>query len=224
MKQLTIAIDGPASSGKSTVAKIVAKNLGLIYIDTGAMYRAIAYEALNQNVSLDDEEQMTNLSKNAKITFKSNETEQKVFLNKKNITNEIRKPDVTNSVSQVAAYPQVREELVKQQRKMADNNGVVMDGRDIGTVVLPQADIKIFLVASVEARALRRFKENSQKGIETPLEILTQEIEDRDYKDSHRENSPLVQAKDAILLDTTSMTIDDVVAKILSIANKTKQI
>lgn len=220
MTQTTIAIDGPASSGKSTVAKIVAQKLNLIYIDTGAMYRTIAFEALKHHIPLADEKKITDLSKQTRITFNTNEGTQTVFSNGVDVTENIRSQQVTNSVSQVAAYPEVRKELVDQQREMATNTGVVMDGRDIGTVVLPNADVKLFLVATVEARARRRHKENCQKGIMTSLEVLTEEIEQRDYKDSHRESSPLVQAKDAIRLDTTSLSIEEVVATILKIVEE----
>lgn len=223
MNHLTIAIDGPASSGKSTVAKLVGQKLGLIYIDTGAMYRVIAFEALQQDISIHNEQGVVELAKNTHITFESKQDEQLVFSNGKDVTAMIRKPDVTNAVSQIASYPEVREELVKQQRNMSGNIGVVMDGRDIGTVVLPQADVKIFLVASVEARASRRYKENLENGIVTPLETLTEEIESRDYKDMHRESSPLVQAEDAILVDTTTLTIDEVVERILQIAQQKKR-
>lgn len=220
MTHLTIAIDGPASSGKSTVAKIVANKLELIYIDTGAMYRTIAYEALKRNVSLQDEKGINELAKTIRITFQNTTNGQRVYSNEIDVTDAIRETDVTNSVSEVAAYSDVRKELVEQQRKMAKNAGVVMDGRDIGTVVLPQADVKVFLVASVDARAMRRYKENQQKGIDTPLETLTNEIEVRDYKDSNRKVSPLLQAKDALLLDTTSLGIEEVVKEIISIAAK----
>ncbi|MEG2294360.1 MAG: (d)CMP kinase [Carnobacterium sp.] len=220
-KRLRIAIDGPASAGKSTVAKIVAKDLGYIYCDTGAMYRALTYMAMENNISVDDEAGLVQLLQDMTITFDPSAEIQKVFVNGKEVTNEIRQSDVTNGVSAVSAHQAVRVELVKRQQEIAKAGGIVMDGRDIGTAVLPDAEIKIFLVASVTERAERRFKENQTKGITTALEVLQQEIADRDYKDSTRKVSPLLQAEDAILVDTTSLSIEGVVAKIKSIIEET---
>lgn len=209
-----IAIDGPASAGKSTVAKILANELGYIYCDTGAMYRALTYEALQQEIDLENEEDLIYLLKNSEISFEPSEKSQRVYVNQEEVTEAIRQPDVTNSVSVVAAHGKVRKELVIRQQKIADEGGVVMDGRDIGTTVLPNAEVKIFLIASVEERAERRYKENRLNGIDTSLEILKKEISDRDYKDSHRESSPLTRAEDAVLLDTTRLDIQQVVSKI----------
>ncbi|CRH19740.1 MAG: (d)CMP kinase [Carnobacterium sp.] len=220
-KRLRIAIDGPASAGKSTVAKIVAKDLGYIYCDTGAMYRALTYMAMENNISVDDEAGLVQLLQDMTITFDPSAEIQKVFVNGKEVTDEIRQSDVTNGVSAVSAHQAVRVELVKRQQEIAKAGGIVMDGRDIGTAVLPDAEIKIFLVASVTERAERRFKENQTKGITTALEVLQQEIADRDYKDSTRKVSPLLQAEDAILVDTTSLSIEGVVAKIKSIIEET---
>lgn len=220
-KRLRIAIDGPASAGKSTVAKIVAKDLGYIYCDTGAMYRALTYMAMENNISIDDEAGLVQLLQDMTITFDPSAEIQKVFVNGKEVTDEIRQSDVTNGVSAVSAHQAVRVELVKRQQEIAKAGGIVMDGRDIGTAVLPDAEIKIFLVASVTERAERRFKENQTKGITTALEVLQQEIADRDYKDSTRKVSPLLQAEDAILVDTTSLSIEGVVAKIKSIIEET---
>lgn len=220
--KMMIAIDGPASAGKSTVAKIVANELGYIYCDTGAMYRALTYQALQQEIDLENEEALIALLKNSEISFEPSEKNQRVYLNKEEVTEAIRQPDVTNSVSVVAAHGHVRKELVKRQQKIADKGGVVMDGRDIGTTVLPNADVKIFLIASVKERAERRYKENKLNGINTPLEILETEISDRDYKDSHRESSPLIRAKDALLLDTTSLDIQQVVEKIKKVVDSKK--
>ena len=219
-EHIQIAIDGPASAGKSTVAKLVAKKLNYVYCDTGAMYRAITFEAMAKNISLDDDNELVNLLKKTTISFKPAVPEQLVFINDQDITQAIRQPEVTNNVSTVAAQGGVRQELVKRQQEIADAGSIVMDGRDIGTTVLPNAEIKIFLVASVKERALRRFKENQIKGIDTALDILELEIAERDRKDSTREISPLVQAKDAILVDTTSMNIEGVVQKIMEIINK----
>ncbi|WP_346677568.1 (d)CMP kinase [Ligilactobacillus aviarius] len=220
MKKIQVAIDGPASAGKSTVAKIVAKKLHFIYCDTGAMYRSVTFAALKNHVKLDDDQALKELLKTIEIRFVPAEPEQRVFVNDEEVTQAIRTPEITNNVSLVSAQPSVRAELTKRQQEIAEAGGIVMDGRDIGTTVLPNAEVKIFLVASVHERAVRRFKENQTKGIDTPLDILEKEIEERDYKDSHREISPLTQAKDAVLVDTTSLTIDQVVDQILEIINQ----
>ena len=213
-KKIQIAIDGPASAGKSTVAKILAKKNGYIYCDTGAMYRALTLAAINNKIDMDSEEALMSLLSQLSISFTQEKDGQHVHLNEKDVTNEIRSNDVTNSVSKVSAYKTIREEMVIRQQKFADSSSIVMDGRDIGTVVLPNADLKIFLVASVTERAERRYKENLSKGIESDFEKLKQEIADRDHYDSTRKNSPLVQAEDAILVDTWGLTIDEVVEKI----------
>ena len=221
MKTIQIAIDGPASSGKSTVAKIIAKDFGYTYLDTGAMYRAATYVALQHQISPDQSSQLLKLLDQYPISFGRSESgEQLVFLGDVDVSHPIRENAVTNAVSSFAAIPAVREKLVAFQQKIARQGGIVMDGRDIGTVVLPQAELKIFLVASVDERAERRYKENLSKGIETDLEILKEEIAARDYKDSHRETSPLKQAEDAIYLDTTGLSILEVVERIKSEAQK----
>ena len=220
MKKIQVAIDGPASAGKSTVAKIVAKKLHFIYCDTGAMYRSVTFAALKNHVKLDDDQALKELLKTIEIRFVPAEPEQRVFVNDEEVTQAIRTPEITNNVSLVSAQPSVRAELTKRQQEIAEAGGIVMDGRDIGTTVLPNAEVKIFLIASVHERAVRRFKENQTKGIDTPLDVLEKEIEERDYKDSHREISPLTQAKDAVLVDTTSLTIDQVVDRILEIINQ----
>ena len=215
MKTIQIAIDGPASSGKSTVAKIIAKDFGYTYLDTGAMYRAATYIALNNQVSPEESSRLLELLEQYPISFGRAETgEQLVFVGDVDVTNPIRENEVTNTVSAFAAIPAIREKLVALQQEIAQQGGIVMDGRDIGTVVLPKAELKIFLVASVDERAERRYKENLSKGIETDLETLKEEIAARDYKDSHRETSPLKQADDAIYLDTTGLSILEVVEKI----------
>ena len=220
MKKIQVAIDGPASAGKSTVAKIVAKKLHFIYCDTGAMYRSVTFAALKNHVKLDDDQALKELLKTIEIRFVPAEPEQRVFVNNEEVTQAIRTPEITNNVSLVSAQPSVRAELTKRQQEIAEAGGIVMDGRDIGTTVLPNAEVKVFLVASVHERAVRRFKENQTKGIDTPLDVLEKEIEEGDYKDSHREISPLTQAKDAVLVDTTSLTIDQVVDQILEIINQ----
>ena len=221
MKTIQIAIDGPASSGKSTVAKIIAKEFGYTYLDTGAMYRAATYIALKHQLNEDNVEQLLGLLEQHPISFGRSEAgEQLVFVGDVDITHPIREHEVTNRVSTIAAIPVIREKLVALQQEIAQKGGIVMDGRDIGTVVLPQAELKVFLVASVDERAKRRYKENMAKGIETNLEKLKEEIAARDYKDSHRETSPLKQAEDAIYLDTTGLTIEEVVDKIKEEAKK----
>ena len=221
MKSIRIAIDGPASSGKSTVAKIIAKNLGYTYLDTGAMYRSATYLALQNGLTENNvQEILEDLSKHPISFGRAEDGSQTVFVGDKDVTLAIRQNDVTNNVSWVAAIPEVREELVEQQRRIAKNGAIIMDGRDIGTVVLPDAELKIFLIASVEERAERRFKENQEKGIETDFETLKREIAERDYKDSHRKVSPLKAAADAITFDTTGVDIDGVVKFIQEKAEK----
>ncbi len=217
---LQVAIDGPASAGKSTVAKLVAKRFGYIYVDTGAMYRAVTFWAMQRGVTLTDEAAVITAMQSLKIGFKPGEPDQLVFANDQDITQAIRQPDVTNNVSTIAALPKVREILTDQQRELADAGGIVMDGRDIGTTVLPHAEVKIFLVASAAERAQRRYAENIKKGIETPLAQLQAEIELRDHKDSTRKVSPLTQAADAVLVDTTPMSIEEVVDTIANIIKK----
>ena len=216
------AIDGPASAGKRTIAKRVAKELGFIYCDTGAMYRTVTYMAIKDQLGFGDEAAIMQHLANMTIRFEPGDPEQRVLMNDEDVTLAIREPDVTNNVSQVSALPKVRTELVKRQRDIAASSNIVMDGRDIGTTVLPNAEVKIYMVASVAERAKRRYKENIQKGIETPLATLEQEIAERDRKDSHRAVSPLRQASDAIRIDTTSMTIDEVVERILSLIGQVK--
>jgi cytidylate kinase len=217
MDKISIAIDGPASSGKSTVAKILAKKLQYIYCDTGAMYRALTYLAIKNQVDFNNEAGLVELCNAHKITFQQTEQGQLVFLDGADVSEAIRQTDVTNAVSIVAKHQKVRQELVALQQRIAADGGIVMDGRDIGTAVLPKAQVKIFLVASVEERAQRRYKENVEKGIPTDFETLKAEIERRDHLDSTRAVSPLTQAQDAIRIDTTGMTIEKVVAAIQNV-------
>lgn len=221
MKQIQIAIDGPASSGKSTVAKIIAKDFNYTYLDTGAMYRAATYMALRNHLTENDVDEIVTLLETYSISFgRSENGEQLVFVGDVDVTHPIRENEVTNNVSWVAAIPEVREKLVHLQQLIAAQGGIVMDGRDIGTVVLPDAELKIFLVASVEERAERRYKENLEKGIPADLETLKKEIAERDYKDSHREVSPLKPAADSIHFDTTGIGITEVVKFIEEKAKK----
>ncbi|WP_182199425.1 (d)CMP kinase [Paraliobacillus salinarum] len=221
--KIAIAIDGPAAAGKSTVAKKIAEQLNYIYIDTGAMYRALTYKALQQGISLSDEKQLYELIKQSTINLQQVDNKQVVIIDKEDVTDAIRKEDVTNNVSIVAQHRLVREEMVKQQKQLAAERGVVMDGRDIGTHVIPDAEAKIYLIASVEERAIRRHEENVSKGFTSDLEKLKKEIAQRDKLDSEREVSPLIKAEDAIEIDTTSLSIDEVTQKILSIVSNTKE-
>ncbi|PFJ12179.1 cytidylate kinase [Bacillus cereus] len=218
-KRISIAIDGPAAAGKSTVAKVVAKELSYVYIDTGAMYRTLTYAALEQKVDIENEEKLMEVLKNVNIEFQQGENTQLVFLNGQDVSEVIRTPDVTNRVSIVAKHRLVREEMVRRQQELAKKGGVVMDGRDIGTHVLPDAEVKIFMLASVEERAERRHLENINKGFDSNLEQLKEEIAQRDKLDSEREVSPLKKADDAWELDTTSVSIEEVVQKIMGIVS-----
>ena len=219
-KQIQIAIDGPAAAGKSTIAKKTAELLGYTYVDTGAMYRAITYKALQENIDLQDEDKLTYLLKDTLIELKPSPDGQLVFLDNMAVTEEIRSKEVTASVSAVAAHATLREEMVKRQMEMGNNGSIVMDGRDIGTHVLKDAELKIFMSASVEERANRRYLENQNRGIETNLEELKQEIALRDKLDSERQASPLIQADDAIFIDTTYLTVDEVSEKIMQLAKE----
>ncbi|UPW84506.1 (d)CMP kinase [Lysinibacillus sp. Ag94] len=219
-KNIQIAIDGPAGAGKSTIAKIVAEALGFTYIDTGAMYRAVTYKAMQQNIHLNDETKLAEMLASSTIDLKPSSEGQLVFLDGKNVSAEIRSNEVTSSVSQVAAHAKVRELLVAQQQKLAANGGVVMDGRDIATHVLKTAELKIFMSATVEERARRRFMDNQKRGIESSIEKLQEEIAMRDKMDSEREASPLIQAEDAIFLDTTALSIDEAAQAILKLAQE----
>ena len=209
MKKIQIAIDGPASSGKSTVAKIIARNLDLIYLDTGAMYRVATFVALQKET--DDAKEIIEFIEKNPISFMNGQKGQEVLMGSENVTEVIRTNEVTNTVSKISAMTEIREFMFAEQQRIAKNGGIIMDGRDIGTVVLPKADLKIFLVASVDERAERRYKENLSKGIPTDLERLKIEISERDRKDSTRAISPLKQAEDAILLDSTGKTINEIV-------------
>ncbi len=220
MKKLRIAIDGPAAAGKSTVAKIVAEKLSYLYIDTGAMYRSLTYKALNHNVDLHNEGELTNLLSHTTIELEPSEEGQLVFLDGDNVTDEIRQSAVTNSVSHVAVHSRVREEMVHRQQQLAKEGAVVMDGRDIGTHVIPDAEIKVFLLASVEERAQRRHEENILKGFPTDLNQLKEEIALRDKIDSEREVAPLKKAEDATEIDTTSLSISEVVDEIMLLVER----
>ena len=215
-----IAIDGPAGAGKSTIAKTLAKELGFVYVDTGAMYRAMAYFFLQKGIDKDDEAGITAAVDGADVTIRYEDGAQQVLLNGENITGSLRTEQVGNMASATSIYPAVRTKLVALQQKLAKTTDVIMDGRDIGTCVLPDAQVKIYLTASVETRAARRYKELIEKGESADLEKIAADIEERDYRDMHREMSPLRQADDAVLVDSSEMSIDEVVAVIREIAAK----
>ncbi|WP_022752622.1 (d)CMP kinase [Butyrivibrio fibrisolvens] len=214
-----IAIDGPAGAGKSTIAKLVSGKLGFIYVDTGAMYRAMALYLSRMNVNPDNADEVGEKAQSAEITIKYVDGEQVVMLGDENVNGLIRSPEVSTMASRTSQVARLREKLVELQQKLAETENVVMDGRDIGTVVLPNADLKIYLTASVQVRAMRRYKEMIAKGQEAVLEEIEKDIEDRDYRDMHREASPLKQADDAVLVDTSDMSIEEVADKIIELYN-----
>ena len=220
VKKIQIAIDGPAGAGKSTIAKIVAEALQFTYIDTGAMYRAVTYKALNENIQLHDAKSIETMLQNTAITLKPSEQGQIVFVDGQNVSEAIRSNEVTANVSEVAAHANIREILVSMQQKLAADGGVVMDGRDIATHVLKDAELKIFMSATVEERARRRFLDNERRGIPSTIATLQQEIALRDKLDSEREASPLIQAEDALFLDTTHLSIAEAAQEIIDLAQR----
>lgn len=222
MKKIVVAIDGPAGAGKSTIAKLAAEKLGYAYIDTGAMYRSVAWKFLQTGKAF-DEDFISGLSKTMLIDFKPEAKINRVFVDGTEVTDAIRTPEVTAIVSRVAAIGAVREAMVDQQRRMGETGGVLMDGRDIGTVVFPNAQLKIFLTASVEERARRRYAEMVAKGQQVDLQQLQADIAERDKQDSERAISPLRQAEDALLLDTSDMGISEVTDRILQLVQERAQ-
>ena len=212
-----IAIDGPAGAGKSTIARRVAKELSFIYVDTGAMYRAMALYLLRKEVNKDDTEQIGNICQDAEISIEYQNGEQIVLLNDENVNSYLRTEEVGNMASVSSAVPRVREKLLSLQRKLARDMSVVMDGRDIGTTILPDADVKIYLTASSLTRAKRRYLELQEKGTVCNLDEIQKDIEERDQRDMNREISPLRQAEDAVLVDSSDLTIQQVVVRILQI-------
>ena len=222
MKKIVVAIDGPAGAGKSTIAKLVAEKLGYAYIDTGAMYRSVAWKFLQTGKDF-DEALISTLAKTMVIEFKPEASVNRVFVDGAEVTDAIRSAEVTANVSRVAAIGAVREAMVAQQRRMGESGGVLMDGRDIGTVVFPNAQLKIFLTATVEERAMRRYKELIAKGQQVDLAQLKEDIASRDKQDSERAISPLRQAENALLLDTSHMNIEQVTAKILHLVEEKAQ-
>ena len=215
--KIAVAIDGPAAAGKSTVAKKVAEIMNLIYIDTGAMYRAFTWYCLNKGVDCQDEKACVALIPEVNIELKADHI---VLCNGQDVTREIRLPDVSHNVSYIASYKDIRLALVDLQRAMAEKGSVIMDGRDIGTYVLPNAEVKIYQIASVETRAIRRYDENISKGIPCTLEEIEEDVRRRDYIDSHRDFAPLKPAADSILLDTSFMSVDEVVEAVIKIVKE----
>jgi len=214
MNTINIAIDGPAGAGKSTIAKMVSAEMGYIYVDTGAMYRAVALYITENNIS---DENIENALKNADVSLRFADGVQRVYLGDRDVSELIRTPEISMAASRTSAIPAVRARLFDLQQKLARENNIIMDGRDIGTVVLPNADVKIFLTASAEERANRRYKELSEKPDCPSYEEILRDINERDYQDMHRETAPLRQAEDAVLVDTTELTLEQSAAKITEI-------
>ncbi len=220
MKQ--IALDGPAGAGKSTIAKKVAEQLQFVYIDTGAMYRTLALACIKNNIDIADERKVSETAEAADLDIKYIDGVQHMMLEGEDVSAQIRTEQVSKAASDTSKYKRVRTRLVKLQQELAERYNVVMDGRDIGTVVLPHADLKVFMTASVEVRALRRFKEYEEKGIACDLQAIKEDIAQRDYNDSHRANSPLKKADDAIELDTTNMGIEQVTAEVIRLFEESR--
>lgn len=212
-----IAIDGPAGAGKSTIAKQVAKEKGFIYVDTGAMYRGLAVHFLQNGIDPQDTKEIEEACRNAEVTIGYEDGNQQIYLNGENITSRLRQEEIGNMASKSSAVPKVREKLLDLQRTLAAEKDVVMDGRDIGTNVLPRADVKVFLTADARTRAKRRYDELTAKGISCNLDEIESDIRERDERDMNRETAPLKQAEDAVLIDSSHMSIPEVVSKILSL-------
>lgn len=218
MSKINIALDGPAGAGKSTIAKIVSKRLGIVYLDTGAMYRTVALKAIRQGMDTLNRGELSELVKDIDIKIRHDGDDQHIFLDSEDVSGKIRTPEVSKGASDVATIPEVRIKMVELQRAIAKGNSVIMDGRDIGTYVLPDAELKIFLTASLETRAKRRYTEQLEKGMtDVSLDEVKKGIEYRDKNDSSRDFAPLAKAADAIEIDTTDMTIEEVAEKIMSL-------
>jgi cytidylate kinase len=222
MKKLIIAIDGPVGSGKSTVARRVAEMLGYVYVDTGAMYRALALKGRPKGVVLDADDDLARMAAETHIDLRNENGTQRIYLDGVDVTAAIRSPEVSQAASKIAVIPGVRRVLVAEQRRVGQLGGVVMEGRDIGTIVFPDADLKIYLTASAEVRAERRWREHQQKGDAIDLERTIEEVRDRDRRDVERENSPLKRAEDAVLVDSTAMEAEEV-ARLIVLLAKEKQ-
>ena len=220
MKKITIAIDGFSSTGKSTLAKQLAKELGYVYVDTGAMYRAVGLYMIENCIDIDNRNAVSAVIENVNIDITFIDNEQVILLNGENVNSKIRVQDVSNAASKTSAYPEVRARLFDLQKEIAEEKSVIMDGRDIGTVILPDAELKIFLTASPEVRGERRYKELIKKGIAANLSSIIEDIKKRDHQDETRKVSPLKKADDAILLDSSNMNIDEVVSTITKMARE----
>ena len=211
-----VAVDGPAGAGKSTIAKLVAKKKGFIYVDTGAMFRALAIHFLKKGIHPEDRENIIEACKDVEVSIAYENDAQQVYLNGENVTTQLRTEEVGNMASRISSVPEVRTKLLELQRELAKTKDVIMDGRDIGTVILPDADVKIYLTASVQTRAQRRFDELKEKGMDCDFDEIAKDIADRDYRDMNREIAPLKQTQDAVLVDSSDMTIQEVVDTICS--------
>jgi len=221
LKKLIIAIDGPVGSGKSTLARRVAELLGYVYVDTGAMYRALAFKALRNGLALDDhDDDLVALARETRIDLRAEGGTQRVFLDQDDVTTAIRTPEVSQAASKIAVNPGVRQVLVAEQRRAGERGGVVMEGRDIGSVVFPDAQLKIFLTASPETRAERRWREHEQKGDHSNLQRTLEEIHERDRRDLQRSSSPLVRAADAVVVDSTAMEPEEVARLVVLLAKE----
>ncbi len=216
--KITIAIDGPAASGKSTTARAVARELSYTYIDSGAMYRAVTLKALREGIPVENDEKVAELAGEVRLEFKKNNDKTIIYMNGEDVSEQIRTAEIDSNISPVAANPLVRNILVQKQQEMGKNGGVVMDGRDIGTIVFPDAELKIFMKASVRERAERRLKDLEQKGASVDFNKVVADIEYRDKQDMSRSHGPLKKAEDAVIIDTTRLTIDQQVRKILDLA------
>lgn len=215
-----VAIDGPAGAGKSTIAKRVSKEMGYIYVDTGAMYRALAVHFIQNGLKPEDTEGIKEACRSAEVELRYEDGAQQVYLNGENVTGKLRTEEVSHMASVSSAIPEIRAHLLELQRDMARKNDVLMDGRDIGTHILPNADVKVYLTASVETRAKRRYLEYQDKGIACDLAEIEKDIAERDYRDMNRETAPLKQAEDAVLVDSSDMSIDEVVETIKALCKK----
>ena len=217
-----VAIDGPAGSGKGTVTKIVAERMGLVNIDTGAMYRCVTLMCLENNIDYTQIDEINKILDVIKIEIKNEDCNQTFYLNGKNVTKEIRYDNVNKNVAKFAAIKEVRDKVTPMQREMGEKQDIIMEGRDITTVVFPNADVKIYLDASPEERAERRYRQNKENGIDTPYEEILQNVIDRDYRDSHREIAPLTKAPDAIYVDSTGMTVEEEAEEVIKIIKEKK--
>ena len=215
-----VAVDGTAGSGKGTITKIIAEKLNLVSIDTGAMYRSVALECINQGIEYTEIEKIKKVLENINIELKKENGNQLVFLNGQDVTEDIRTPEVDNQVAKFAAVKEVRKKITPMQRKMGDNNDIIMEGRDIGTVVFPNADVKVFLDCSVEERAMRRYKQDLEKGIQTTYDEVLASIKERHRLETEREIAPLTKAPDAVYIDSTGMTIDEEAEAVIKVINE----